>query len=391
MRYGNLLIFFVILILPLSAFSVETPSVVINEIAWMGSVTSANDEWIELKNNTNEDINLEGWFLKTTDEKIKIYLTGKIPANGFYLLERTDENSVMNIKADIIYTGALSNSGQSLELYQNSSILIDHLGFSSKWPSGDNTTKQTMERIDNSNWQTSKNPGGTPGGENSIIQLIGILEIKPVVPEEIKNLKEPTTYPDGIFINEIMPAPEGPDDTNEWIELYNNNNFAVDISYWKLQDTKGAITNYTLPKNTILQSNGYLVLKRSQTKITLNNDEDVINLILPNGRIADSTSYKEASKNQSYSKTLSGFTWTENTTPGSINNISASSFEKTVLLNKEKPDNSKTNTNFNTASITDGVTSLTKTNPWFLFLTALAVAIVSGIIILVVKLKIFKK
>ena len=391
MKCSSLLIFFVILILPLSAFSVETPSVVINEIAWMGSVTSANDEWIELKNNTNEDINLEGWFLKTTDEKIKIYLTGKIPANGFYLLERTDENSVMNIKADIIYTGALSNSGQSLELYQNSSILIDHLGFSSKWPSGDNTTKQTMERIDNSNWQTSKNPGGTPGGENSIIQLIGILEIKPVVPEEIKNLKEPTTYPDGIFINEIMPAPEGPDDTNEWIELYNNNNFAVDISYWKLQDTKGAITNYTLPKNTILQSNGYLVLKRSQTKITLNNDEDVINLILPNGRIADSISYKKASKNQSYSKTLSGFTWTENTTPGSINNISASSFEKTVLLNKEKPDNSKTNTNFNTASITDGVTSLTKTNPWFLFLTALAVAIVSGIIILVVKLKIFKK
>ena len=42
-------------------------NVVINEIAWMGSAASASDEWIELKNTTNESINLSGWTLQSVD------------------------------------------------------------------------------------------------------------------------------------------------------------------------------------------------------------------------------------------------------------------------------------------------------------------------------------
>ena len=168
---------FVASYITIDAAPILTPDVFINEIAWMGTKTSANDEWMELKNNTNQDIKLDGWLLKTTNGKLKIHLGGKIPANGFYLLERTDDASVPGIKADFIYTGALNNSGGSLELYKNAGTLIDVAAFSSAWPAGDNATKKTMEREDAANWKTSLVAEGTPGTENSLpIQEIAELQ-----------------------------------------------------------------------------------------------------------------------------------------------------------------------------------------------------------------------
>src|SRR5258707_13887588 len=70
----------------------ESPArqVVLNEIAWMGTLASANDEWIELVNNTSSAINLTGWTLTAADGTPSIVLSGGIPAGGYFLLERTD-------------------------------------------------------------------------------------------------------------------------------------------------------------------------------------------------------------------------------------------------------------------------------------------------------------
>src|SRR4030042_1169223 len=96
---------FLLLILLISP--VEAAGVSINEIAWMGTLSSYNDEWIELYNSTEQEISLEGWILKTADEGIKINLLGKISQNGFYLLERTGDESVPEIAAAPFYAGAM--------------------------------------------------------------------------------------------------------------------------------------------------------------------------------------------------------------------------------------------------------------------------------------------
>ncbi len=49
------------------------------------------------------------------------------------------------------------------------------------------------------------------------------------------------SYPSGIFINEFLPSPEGPDVEGEWIEIFNQNSFEVDLSGWQLQDMEGKI------------------------------------------------------------------------------------------------------------------------------------------------------
>jgi hypothetical protein len=142
---------------------------VINEISWMGTETSSNDEWIELKNNTSGSLDLTGWRLEAADGNPKIFLSGFVEKNGFYLLERTDDKSVQAVPANIIYSGALSNTGEALSLYDQEGNLIDQVDCSTGWFAGDNKTKQTMERkdakgtgSDPKNWINSQSPGGSP-------------------------------------------------------------------------------------------------------------------------------------------------------------------------------------------------------------------------------------
>lgn len=140
--------------------------ILINEIAWMGTETSSSDEWIELYNTGETDEDLTDWKLEATDGSPSILLAGTIEAGAYFLLERTDDDSVPSVTADLIYTGALSNTGEWLKLINSEGITIDEINASEGWPAGDNSTKQTMERVGDT-WQTSLDSTGTPKAENS--------------------------------------------------------------------------------------------------------------------------------------------------------------------------------------------------------------------------------
>lgn len=127
-------------------------NVIINEIAWMGTEVSANDEWIELYNTSSSSVTLDGWTLRADDGAPEISLFGVIAANGYFLLERSDDNSAPP-SADLLYTGGLGNDGESIVLRDLTDTIIDTVSFASGWPAGDNTTKETMQRIGTA-WQT---------------------------------------------------------------------------------------------------------------------------------------------------------------------------------------------------------------------------------------------
>lgn len=164
--------------------------VVINEIAWMGTTASYNDEWIELYNNTEFSINLSGWSLISTDGTPSIALSGIIGGHGYFLLERTNDQTVSDIPADKVYTGALDDTGERLQLKDPSGQVIDEVDCSSKWFSGSKTPRFTMERLHPlldgsfaSSWGTNNgvtrnghdagsNPiNGTPKSQNSVFDI----------------------------------------------------------------------------------------------------------------------------------------------------------------------------------------------------------------------------
>lgn len=414
MLFKALKIIFVSLIFLVSVSSAQASNpldVVINEIAWIGTEISYSDEWIELYNNTDSPINLEGWILKAADGTPEINLAGAIPALGYYLLERTDDTTVPNITADQIYKGALENKGEALELYDNFGNLIDRIDCSSGWFSGDNKTKQTMERINSTlpgshpgSWETSQTPGGTPKSKNSP-ELTEARPIQPLQPEETAGAEpmqtqaqteEPKTiYPSDIVFSEVLPSPEGPDAKEEWIEVFNQNNFEVDLSFWQISDTIGRTKTYVLPKGIKISAHGFLVLARPETKITLNNDGDGLNLVQPNGNIIDTITYEKAPRGKSYNLTESGWTWSNILTPGSenvIQELKETGF-KSQLKPEEKPEPEISETE--EAKIKKELATIVEQAPKEAFpflplLIAFGVAIFSGVIVLILKNKIKK-
>jgi len=76
-----------------TTYPVLPGDVTINEIAWSGSGARPGGEWIELVNNTTVPVDLSGWHLTTADGGMDIALTGVIPPDGFYLIERHDDTT----------------------------------------------------------------------------------------------------------------------------------------------------------------------------------------------------------------------------------------------------------------------------------------------------------
>ena len=128
----------------------------------MGTAASSTDEWIELENKTDQDIDLRGWTLRAQDGTPSIALSRVLPRHGFYLLERTDDSTVGDITADQIYTGSLSDGGESLVLRDAAGETIDTAnGSGGPWPAGNGNSHSTMEWVNPStsyqdaNWRTN--------------------------------------------------------------------------------------------------------------------------------------------------------------------------------------------------------------------------------------------
>ena len=142
----------------------STGPVAIAEIAWMGTLASTGDEWIELCNAGEEPVQLRNWKLVWGDYNA---LTAKfdneiileeteLAQYQCLLLERTDQSTVSDFDDSQIYAGAnsLNNPGEHLRLYDPSELLIDEIDSSAGWFAGDNDTKASMTRKD---WTISGN------------------------------------------------------------------------------------------------------------------------------------------------------------------------------------------------------------------------------------------
>lgn len=132
------------------------PRVYVAEIAWMGRPGATDDEWMVLASGTDQDQVLEGWTLKAEDGTPDIALNGILPAGGFLLLERSDDASAPPL-ADLVYTGALGNTGEDLRLRDSAGGEVDRAGRADQWLGGDRDSGRTMLR------RRPEVPGDQPG------------------------------------------------------------------------------------------------------------------------------------------------------------------------------------------------------------------------------------
>lgn len=248
-------------------------SVLINEVAWAGTAANTDHEWIELYNTTAGDISLNGWTLESLDGTLSIALSGTIPANGYFLLER-NEDAIADVASNQLYSGTLVNSGMRLVLYDNSvtfHTVIDTANTDGgPWPAGSSSMHATMERIgtlpdSDTAWRTNNgvmkngldadgNPiWGTPKNLNAPT---------PTVTSTPTNTLPPPTAAAAltVVINEVAWAGTQAASDDEWIELYNPSAVAIDLTGWTLKSSDGS-PNITL--SGTIPAGGYFLLERS--------------------------------------------------------------------------------------------------------------------------------
>lgn len=314
--------------IPVQSFS---SGVVISEIAWMGTKASFRDEWIELYNNSDLSVDLTGWILKTSDEGLNIKLQGFIPVKSFYLIERNDDEVVKDVKADLIagFGKGLSNDGEKLELYDEYEQLVDFIDASDGWPQGKASPDyKTMERIDLrvggdlNNWKT--NDGLNINGIDAEDNLIQGTPFNSGLNMNVGTGDAGNALTNfGVFINEILPNPKGSDKEAEYIELFNTNDYPVDLNKWVLEDE--GKTQYKIKvkdfDSTIILANGYFVIYRKVSNIALNNSKgDALKLSDPSGELIDSMSYDDNAKEErSLNRDKDNWLWSETLTPGTVN------------------------------------------------------------------------
>lgn len=130
-----------------------------------------------------------------------------------------------------------------------------------------------------------------------------------------------TIYPAGVYINELLPSPQGSDSENEWIEIFNSNNFSVNLSDWILADNS---KKFTIPQNTFIAPQSYLTLMRKITKISLGNSTGSLKFYYPENILINEINYEKAKEGFSASRKQDGnFVWTKNSTPSGPNIFSS--------------------------------------------------------------------
>ena len=288
-----------------------TGVVLINEVAWMGTLASGSDEWIELFNPGPAPIDLNGWTL-TSSLKLNIALRGMIAPGAYFLLERTDDRSVADISADQVYSGALSNGGEMLALRDAAGSVLDTANpAGGAWPAGYAQARFSMERVCNATgpacWQPAR-PCAANGRDAAGNAMRG-------TPRQPNSQLTVCALPAGLHLNEVLVRAgrswssfAGADARPfRYIELYNTSDTLLDISYFMLDDAEAdGADPQLLPAGTRLGGHEFYVLPIANSGLRVPASGGLLRLLLPDGSEQEQLTWAQSSEDESLSRAPDG-------------------------------------------------------------------------------------
>lgn len=153
--------------------------IVINEI--MYNSVGADEEWIELYNNTSGNVDISGWFVQDDNSSsVPIAIPGGTilsPGQYYTISVATDGNFPFtpDLNGTLQANWALNNGNDDVNLFNLGRIQADYVPYDdgAPWPTdpdGNGPSLSLLEPdLDNtigSNWDASPDNGGTPGTQN---------------------------------------------------------------------------------------------------------------------------------------------------------------------------------------------------------------------------------
>ncbi|MFA6285229.1 MAG: lamin tail domain-containing protein [Parcubacteria group bacterium] len=313
----------------------------------------SDGEYIEIANGDTEPVDLFGWKIKDTSKSKGYQFKDHITINpGEYLaIYRPD------------FKIALNNSDESVYLYNPKNEITSSVSFAK-------SIENSSYNFDGKEWKWSKFL--TPGKKNKFDSLpkVKIKKIKYAYKDlyaefsvkaedkETKNLKYIWNFGDGkkstlaktthkylatgkyivtlsvsddsqtveksfslevkkfprpdLEIVKIVPNPAGSDAEAETIDLKNNSNKKIDLTGWKIATGSGEkIFNHPISSEFILGPNETKAVTREFSKFSLNNNAGKVQLVMPDGKVADSVEYSKEKiiEDEAYAKINGEWKW----------------------------------------------------------------------------------
>jgi hypothetical protein len=272
-------------LLPTQLFGAEFQSGVISQIG-----ITENKIYLKITNQTNVS-DMADWEIRIRTKSQDKIFSGEVLSVS---------NNVFSLKSDLT---ADMSQGIFVEIRDGQGVTIDSINWYGKLPfallEGQALVRKDISNNLESNWQVSV----------------------------ADNLSEPpaTEVVQGkvsVLVNEMLADPVGSDTDGEFVELYNPNDFGVNLDGWKLDDMpNGGSTPMTL--SGIIAPKGYLVIEKTALKIVLNNTtDDGAFLYDKTGELVHGSLYKgsEVKEGVSWGRKIDGsFGWTKILTKGEAN------------------------------------------------------------------------
>jgi hypothetical protein len=172
--------------------SIESNTIVINEINYNSAPDFDTDDWVELLNNSESWADIGNWVFKDgKDEHQFIFPGGALIAPGKALVLCNNQGKFQNYnpKIENVFGNMdfnFSSGGEFLRLYDSKGTLIDSVNYGVKapWPDLSDFEGHTLQLIaadlDNTlagSWKMSEEIGGNPGLDNTgIIDAVTYFE-----------------------------------------------------------------------------------------------------------------------------------------------------------------------------------------------------------------------
>ena len=340
------------------------------------SLDSANEEFIEISNVSGEDVDIEGWVVQYraasgSSWQDKALLNGKIYKTGSIVISTQNYNVDSSTFYWTASGGQLASSGGNIRLLNPLlAVAEDTLAwgsgiFGESEPADKPATGKSLHRksIDGVFMDTNINAqdfiADTPDpiNNNTLPEPDPISDPPsvddPVDPSPVDDPAQdpetppgpdadqpteplPTENPDPqpdpvlptpdvllpVVINELMINPKSPelDSTDEWIELYNPNDSAFDLSGYKLQTGTSFSYNYVFG-SLLIQPFDYYVITSGESSLALSNTSGAVRLLGKDGLVnGQAVGYEDVEEGSSYALDDNlQWRWTTTSTSGKKN------------------------------------------------------------------------
>lgn len=233
--------------------------IIINEVQSKGANGAA--DYVELKNTTDKDVSLKGWYILDDDDTNTSTPLGDItiPAGGYVVL--TDK---------VEFDFGLGKNDK-VSLYNAEDKLVDEYSWQS------HEEGKVWSRDENGNWSITD---PTPGAENA--------KASQTPEENTQEGIEKSTITE-VAVNEIESSAEG--GGKDYAEIYNKSDKDIDISGWYILDNKKSHDIQRVKEGTILKPGEYFVFEEGVDFDFGLGSNDEVNLYDKDDKLVDKYSW----------------------------------------------------------------------------------------------------